>query len=75
MNGLVVGLGVILVIGAVFLIVYSVAESETVFGITLITKVEYPYQTYGFALAFFGIVSLFMGFVLPSKTASYEPLA
>jgi len=72
MNQIVIVLGIALILFGVFLTFYTVVETESVFGVTIITDVESPYQIYGLALLFFGILSLFMGLILPSRSASYD---
>jgi uncharacterized membrane protein len=72
MNQIVIVLGVALLLFGVFLTLYTVVETESVFGGTIITETKNPYQSYGLALIFFGILSLFMGLILPSKSASYD---
>jgi hypothetical protein len=68
MNGAIVGLGIFLLIAGAFLFLYSVTYTELVFGVTLITSVEYPYKSYSFILLFFGILSLVMGLVTSKKS-------
>jgi hypothetical protein len=68
MNGAIVGLGIFLLIAGAFLLLYSVTYTELVFGVTLITSVEYPYRSYSFILLFFGILSLVMGLVMSKKS-------
>jgi hypothetical protein len=70
MNQIVIVLGVALLLFGVFLTLYTVVETESVFGVRIITKTTGPYQSYGLALIFFGILSLFTGLILPSKSAS-----
>jgi hypothetical protein len=38
-----------------------------VFGVTIITRVEYPYRDYGFVLLFVGALGLVLGLVMPKK--------
>jgi hypothetical protein len=71
MNQIVIVLGVALLLFGVFLTLYTVVETESVFGVTITTETKSPYQSYGLALLLFGILSLFMGLILPSKSASY----
>ena len=68
MNGTILWLGIIVLIAGVFLVFYSVADYQTVYGVTLITRIDYPYRTYGFVAIFFGVVGLFMGLVMPKKS-------
>ena len=68
MNGAIVGLGIVFLVAGVFLLLYSVTYTQTVFGVTLITGVEYPYQPYGFISLFVGILSLVLGLVMPEKS-------
>lgn len=68
MNGTTVGLGIILLMAGAFLFLYSVTYTEPVFGVTLITRVEYPYRNYSFFFLFFGIVGLFIGLVMSKKS-------
>ena len=69
MNSIIAGLGVVVLIAGVFLVLYSVTHTQSVFGVTLITQVEYPYRDYGYIMLFFGIVSLVLGLVMPGKSA------
>jgi len=68
MNGTVVGLGIVLLIAGAFFFLYSVTYAEPVFGVTLITRVDYPYRNYSFFLFFFGILALIMGLVMSKKS-------
>jgi hypothetical protein len=68
MNGAIVGLGMVLLIAGAFLFLYSVTYTEPVFGVTLITRVEYPYRNYSLFLFFFGILALIMGLVMSKKS-------
>ena len=68
MNWAVAGLGIVIIIAGVFLVFYSVADYQSVYGVTLITRIDYPYRTYGFVTVFFGIVSLFFGLIMPKKS-------
>ena len=72
MNGIVIILGVALLLVGVFLTFYTVIETQSVFGVTIITDTESPYQIYGLAMLFFGIISLFMGLILPGKSGSFD---
>ena len=72
MNGKVIVLGIALLLAGVFLTLYTVIETESVFGVTIITDTESPYQIYGLVLLFFGIISLFMGLILPGKSESFD---
>ena len=67
MNGAFTGLGIVLLIAGVFLVLYSVAYTQLVYGVTIITRVEYPYQNYGFVLLFVGALGLVLGLVMPKK--------
>ena len=68
MNGAMVGLGIVLLIAGAFLFLYSVTYTEPVFGVTLITRVDYPYRNISFFLFFFGILALIMGLVMFKKS-------
>ena len=68
MNGAILWLGIIVLIAGVFLVFYSVADYQSVYGVTLITRIDYPYRTYGFVTVFFGIVTLFFGLIMPKKS-------
>jgi len=68
MNWTVAGLGIVIIIAGVFLVFYSVADYQSVYGVTLITRIDYPYRTYGYAAIFFGAVGLFLGLILPKKS-------
>jgi hypothetical protein len=72
MNGIVIVLGVALLLVGVFLTFYTVIETQSVFGVTIITDTESPYQIYGLAMLFFGTISLFMGLILPGKSESLD---
>jgi hypothetical protein len=72
MNWIVIVLGVTLLLAGVFLTFYTVIETESLFGVILITDMESPYQSYGLILLFFGILSLFMGLIWPGESASYN---
>ena len=70
MNGIIASLGIAILVAGVFLALYSVTYTQFVFGVTLITQVEYPYRDYGYILLFFGIIGLVLGLVMPGKSAS-----
>ena len=72
MNGAIAGLGILLLTAGAFLVLYSVTYTQSVFGVTLVTRVEYPYQLYGFILLFVGVLGLVLGLVMPKKSAPYE---
>lgn len=67
MNGAIVSLGIVLLVAGVFLVLYSVAYTQLVFGVTIITRVEYPYRDYGFVLLFVGALGLVLGLIMPKK--------
>ncbi len=68
MNGIVVGLGIAFVVAGVFLVLYSVTYTESVFGVTLITRVDYPYQNFGYVVLLAGVLSLILGLLLSKKS-------
>lgn len=72
MNGIIIVLGVALLLVGVFLTFYTVIETQSVFGVTIITDTESPYQIYGLVILFFGIISVFMGLILPSKSEAFD---
>jgi len=68
MNGSIAGLGIVVLIVGVFLSLYSETYTQSVYGVTLITRIEYPYRTYGFILLLVGILSLVLGLAMPKKS-------
>ncbi len=68
MNGIVVGLGIAILVAGVFLVLYSVTYTESVVGVTLITRVDYPYQDYGYVLLLAGVLGLILGLLLSKKS-------
>ncbi len=68
MNGEIVALGIVVLVAGVFLLLYTVTHTESVFGVTVITGIENPYRDYGFILLFFGTIGLLLGLVMPKKS-------
>ncbi len=71
MNGFVACLAIIAVVAGAFLVLYSVTYTQSVYGVTLITKVEYPYQIYGYISLLFGFVGLVLAFVMSKQSESF----
>lgn len=70
MNWAIVGLGVFLLIAGTFLVFFTATSMQNVFGVTLLTGVEYPYRNYGYVLLFAGLLSLVLGLLVTREQLS-----
>ena len=70
MNWAIGGLGVFLLIAGAFLVFYTRTSTQSIFGVTLLTGVEYPYRNYGYVLLFAGLLSLVLGLLMIKESHS-----